>query len=187
MTFKERLFSMPGLAVSAAALLALGGSIGAIAAHGHHRVDVMAPAAPVPVRGLAAASQPLVPGAESVVTVRGRIVRVFGSQFVLNDGTGDVLVDTGRRWGGGDTAEAMTAGQTVTVQGRYDDGTVQARYLVSADGRVAALRGGERHGRGHGDRRGGRGEGEFHPEGFEAPSPAPQANAVQPVPSGSAK
>lgn len=187
MNFKERLFTKPGLAVSTAALLALGGTIGAIAADGHHRVEVMAPATPVPVRSLAAASQPLVGGAESVVTVRGRVARVFGSQFVLTDGTGDVLVDTGRHRGV-EAGEAIAAGQTLTVQGRYDDGTIRARYLVGADGRVAALGGGGgRHGHGHGDGRGGHGEGEFRPEGLQAPSPAHQVNAAQPAPAANAQ
>ncbi|HEY0014261.1 MAG TPA: hypothetical protein VGB79_15565 [Allosphingosinicella sp.] len=187
MTLKQRLTTTPGLVVSGAILLLLGGGIGAVAAHGGHdrRVEAMAPTAPVAIAALAQASQPLVRGAESLVTVRGRIAQLFGNQFVLTDGSGQVLVDTGSHRGSEDTATTLAVGQTVAVQGRYEDGVLRARHLVTPDGRVAALGGrgsGGRHGRGgHEGRRGGRGGAESGPPEAPVPPAPPAGNAAAPA------
>jgi hypothetical protein len=174
MNLKQKLFSKRGLAISGAAVLLLGGGIAAAAVSNcEDRTEAMAPAAPVAIASLAQASQPL-------VTVRGRIAQMFGSHFVLNDGSGQLLVDTGHGRGSGDTALAL--GQVVTAQGRYEDGVLRARYLVGPDGRVAALggRGGGRHGRG--DHEGRRGGGEASaPPAAQAPAPAPAQNAAAPA------
>jgi hypothetical protein len=185
MTIKQRLLTAPGLAVSGAFLLLVGGGIGVAATcdPDRGRAEVMAPTAPVAIGSLAQASQPLVDGAESLVTVRGRIAQVFGSQFVLADGSGQVLVDTGTRRRGSEGAEtAFTVGQTLAVQGRYEDGVLRARHLVAPDGRVAALGGGGHRGRGDREgRRGDRGGTDFAPPEAQASAPAPARNAAVPA------
>lgn len=191
MTFKDRLMTKPGLAISGAGLLLLGGGIGAVAAHDGHRVEAMAPAAPVAINSLEQASRSFIGDAESVVTIHGRIAQVFGGQLVLNDGSGQVLVDTGQRRRLDEAATTLAVGQTVSVQGRYQDGVLRARYLVGGDGRVVALRsGGGRHrGGSHDGRRGGRDD-DFGPPASEqplttpAPATAPDQNASAPTDAG---
>ncbi|MDB5691365.1 MAG: hypothetical protein JWO81_428 [Alphaproteobacteria bacterium] len=141
--FTDRLHSAPGLALAGAALLALGGAVGAGAALETRQAEAMAPGPPVPIASLATASRPWL--GEPVVTVRGKIAEVYGSRFVLADGSGRTLVDVGR---GDEAKSGLAPNQDVTVQGRYEDGVVRARYLVGADGRVAAL--GHHGERGHG-------------------------------------
>jgi hypothetical protein len=76
--------------------------------------------------------------------VRGRVAETYGSRFVLDDGSGRVLVELGR---GGGTAPAAR-GQLITVQGWPGAGTINALYLVGQDGRAYAFgrRGGREHG-----------------------------------------
>ena len=136
----QRLRSTPALIVAGAALLGIGGAIGATATSSMEPEAVMANAAPTAIKSLANAARPW--AGEPVVTVRGRVTQLFGRQFILNDGTGQVLIDAGGR-GAGEGGIALN--QTLTVQGRFDDGTIRPSFLIGPDGRVAALdRGGHR-------------------------------------------
>lgn len=127
-----------------AAMLALGGGIGAGAVLVTRPDAVMAPARVVPIASLPAASS--WPG-EAIVTVRGKVAEIYGDRFILSDGSGRALVDTGRGGAG------VAAGQSLTVQGRADHGAIRADFLVDANGRVTAVdRHGRRHGHGHGRR-----------------------------------
>ena len=145
-------------ALVAAALLAVGVGGGATFAQLSAPAAEMAPANPVAIRSLADGG--------SIVTVRGKVAEIYGRAFILADGSGRALVEAGPRHGfmGGESS-LVAIGQTVTVQGRFRDGTIHASFLVGADGTVTALRpmGPPRGGPGgrHGPHRGPGG-----PEGF---------------------
>ena len=115
------------LALAGAGLLALGGTGGAVVMARTAPSASMAPASPVPIRSLAS---------EGIVTIRGRVAEIYGNKFVLADGTGRMLVDTGRT---GDDRQLVAGNQLVTVQGRFDHGLVHAAFLVGPDNKVLAL------------------------------------------------
>lgn len=66
------------------------------------------------------------------VAVKGNVAEIFGNKFILQDGSGRALIDLGPR---GENAKAVTMGEDITVQGRFDRGTVHAEIVVHADGR----------------------------------------------------
>lgn len=156
------------LILAAAALLAVGGASGAMIVHMTRPTATMAPSTPTAIGSLTAGND--------IVTIRGRVTEIYGGRFVMADPTGRTLVNTGH---GDRNAGLVALGQTVTVQGRFDDGNVRAAFLVGADGKVTSLgpMRGKRghHGRdhdGHGLRGG---DGAFAPPS-PAPTPAPSAS-----------
>src|ERR1700761_5689860 len=72
----------------------------------------------------------------SPVAIKGDVAEIFGNKFVVQDGSGRALVDTGPR---GDDRMVVTKGETVTVQGRFERGVVRADVLAHADGRNEAF------------------------------------------------
>lgn len=152
-SFKTRLNSRTGLTLAGALLFGLGGLTGAATTLAVRPPVAMAPAAPVPIASLAAAATPWL--GEPVVTVRGRIAEVYGGRFIVADRSGRALVEAGPAGAG-----ALAANQVVTVQGRYEDGVIRARFLVGPDGRVAAL-----------DPHFGPGRGRHGPHGGPPPAP----------------
>lgn len=72
----------------------------------------------------------------SPVAIKGEVDEVFGNKFVVQDGSGRALVDTGPR---GEGRIIVAKGETVTVQGRFDSGVVHADVLAHADGRNEAF------------------------------------------------
>ena len=70
------------------------------------------------------------------VAIKGDVAEVFGNKFVVQDGSGRALVDTGPR---GEDRVIVAKGETVTVQGRFDSGVVHADVLAHADGRNDAF------------------------------------------------
>lgn len=72
----------------------------------------------------------------TATAVKGQVTDVFGKSFVLADETGKALIDTGRD---GEGRDLVKAGETVTVQGRFDRGTLRAAVLSHADGRQDGL------------------------------------------------
>lgn len=157
-------------AVAGVALLAVGGGVGAVAMHATRPSVTMAPATPVAIRSLQA---------DGIVTIKGRVAEIFGNKFIVQDASGRALVETGRE---GEDGTLVTAGEAVTVQGRYDHGFVRAAFLVGPDAKVLALGplgGPHDHGR-HG----------FHHDRDDGPDmppppPADKAGAAQ-APGGSA-
>lgn len=115
------------LGLAAAALLALGGAAGAVVVAETRPTVTMAPATPVAIRALSSGD---------IVTVRGRVAEIFGNKVIVADATGRALVDLGRE---GDDRALVTVGETVTVQGRFERGSIHAAFLVGADARVLAL------------------------------------------------
>lgn len=154
------------------ALLAAGITGGAVVARSFAPTVEMAPMRATPIRSLTAG--------DSVVTVKGRVAEVFGNKFVLDDGSGHALVDTGPK---GDDAGLVAAGAPVTVQGRFDRGMMHASFLVDASGKVVALAplAPPPHGLGGPDGPGGPGGPGAGPRDRNAPPPPPGAPAPAPV------
>ena len=154
----HRLRSPRSAALAAVALLAVGGGAGAVAMQATRPSVSMAPATPVAIRSLSSSG---------IVTVRGRVAEIYGNKFVIADATGRALVDTGRE---GEDGGLVTAGESVTVQGRFDRGFIHAAFLVGPDSKVLALDplGGPPHGHG-GPRHG--------PEDGAGPPPPPPPGA----------
>jgi len=73
----------------------------------------------------------------SAVAVKGKVVEIFGNKFVLEDGSGRALVETGRAGEGG---KLVASGETLAVQGHFDDGFIHGELLVHADGKAQSLR-----------------------------------------------
>ncbi|WP_298093221.1 hypothetical protein [uncultured Sphingomonas sp.] len=126
--------SAGGRAAVAVALLAIGAAAGGTggAAFSHPEIR-MAPTTVTPIARLA--------GSQGIVRIKGRITEVYGDRFVMADGTGRAMIDAGR------PDRLPAAGQTISVQGRFDDGQFRAAYLVSADGMVEQVGPRPGHGR----------------------------------------
>ncbi|WP_246191383.1 hypothetical protein [Aureimonas leprariae] len=110
-------------------LLAVGAGAGAVGYGALHR-DRAAfdPTMPTtPIAKLADGTQ---------TELAGKVVEIFGNRFVVDDGTGRALVETGRAGEGG---RLVAANETVTVQGRFENGFLHAGALQRADGSVDEL------------------------------------------------
>lgn len=133
----------------------------------HHGQNEMMPLKPTAVNALSD---------DSIAAIQGSVAEIFGNKFVIADQTGRALVDTGPEGRDG----LVKLGETVTAQGRFDDGSLHAGMLVRADGKVETLRMGPGRGPGgkHGwDRDGGPRDERRGPDGgpdAPPPPPAPQ-------------
>lgn len=121
-----RLSRGPALGAGAALLLALGAAGGAGAVSLMRPPIEMAPLNATPIGKLSSGS--------GVVTVKGKVIEVFGDRIVVQDQTGKTMIDVGRA-----SDLGLAVGQDVTAQGRYDDGQFRASYLVGSNGRVNAI------------------------------------------------
>lgn len=72
----------------------------------------------------------------SPVAIKGDVAEIYGNKFVVQDGSGRALVDTGPR---GEGRLSVAKGETVTVQGRFDRGVVHADLLAHANGHNEAF------------------------------------------------
>ncbi len=72
----------------------------------------------------------------SLVTVKGKVEEVFGNKFIVQDDSGRALVETGPS---GSNGKLVAANETVSVQGRFEDGFLHASYIVREDGSIEAL------------------------------------------------
>lgn len=72
----------------------------------------------------------------SEVGIAGQVAEIYGNKFVVSDGAAKALVETGRAGEGG---KLVTAGETVTVQGRFRDGFLHASAIQHADQRIDEL------------------------------------------------
>jgi hypothetical protein len=153
-------------AIAAIALLGAGGAVGATAARMAGPTIEVAPLSPVAIASLKTG--------EGLVTVRGKVGEVYGSNFILADASGRTMVEGGPR-----SDSLVTAGSSVTVQGWNRGGVLRASFLVDADGKVTAL-GPMGHGRGgHGGRHGGPdGPGRDGPDRDGPDGPLPPAAAA---------
>ena len=126
------------LTAAALALFGIGAGAGAVIARHDAPVRAMAPIVPVAIRSLPA---------EGLVSIRGRVEQVYGTSFVVADGSGRALVEAERR---GESQLLVKVGQPVIVQGSVGRGVVHPSFLGGPDRRVIALGGEERHGHRHG-------------------------------------
>jgi uncharacterized protein YdeI (BOF family) len=71
---------------------------------------------------------------QNSVTISGEVVRVRGDEFLLNDGTGQILVEAESR----PIRQAnLNTGDRVTVAGRYDDdNSFEALSIMPTSGQV---------------------------------------------------
>ncbi len=86
-----------------------------------------APLTPVAVSALAPSG---------AVAAKGEVAEIFGNKFVLQDGTGRALVETGPAGEGG---TLVRKGESLTVQGRFENGFLHAQQITRADGTVVAV------------------------------------------------
>lgn len=110
--------------VAAAAMVgafAAGGAVAAVALHGRPPTLVMLTPAPITAMH-----------DWSGVAVKGQVDEVFGNKFIIQDDSGRALVETGRA---GERATLVAKSETVTVQGRFDHGFIQAQAISHSDGR----------------------------------------------------
>ncbi len=67
----------------------------------------------------------------TMAAVKGEVVEIFGNKFVVADGSGRALVETGRR---GEDGTLVAKDEPVTVQGRFEHGFLRAAAITHADG-----------------------------------------------------
>ena len=71
-------------------------------------------------------------------TVSGQITSVVGNDFVLDDGTGQIIVDAGPRWW---QEIDLTQGEEVTVTGELErGGELDAYSITRGDGSTVEIR-----------------------------------------------
>ncbi|MEA5537899.1 DNA-binding protein [Limnoraphis robusta Tam1] len=71
------------------------------------------------------------------LTISGVVTAVFGNKFVIDDGTGQILVETGPPWY---HQIQINQGEAVTVVGEYDDNDFDAFTITRQDGTVLNIR-----------------------------------------------
>jgi uncharacterized protein YdeI (BOF family) len=71
------------------------------------------------------------------ISISGEIRNVVGNEFILDDGTGQVVVDAGPRWY---QQLNFASGERVTVVGEYDDEDFDAYTITRDDGEVIQIR-----------------------------------------------
>jgi uncharacterized protein YdeI (BOF family) len=113
--------------VAAFAILALGAAAGAGAVKLTRPSMELAPMTPVAISAMSS---------RDLVTVKGKVVEVFGNKFIVQDDSGRALVETGPA---GDDGQLVDLNEAISVQGRFERGLLHASYIVRQDGSVEAL------------------------------------------------
>ena len=72
----------------------------------------------------------------SPVAVKGQVAEIFGNKFIIQDDSGRTLVETGPRGEGG---KLVAKGETITVQGQFENGFIHATVMTRADGTSEAF------------------------------------------------
>ncbi len=67
------------------------------------------------------------------ITIKGTVAELFGDKFILEDGSGRILIQTGPA---GPRSIAVEAGETVSVVGMPRDKTFDARQILRENGEV---------------------------------------------------
>jgi hypothetical protein len=104
---------------------AMGGGLVALAEL--HRPSMVLALTPAPVAAMRDGSP---------IAVKGQVAEIFGNKFILQDGSGLALVETGPEGEGGNL---VAPSETVTVQGRFERGFIHAAAISHADGRSDIL------------------------------------------------
>lgn len=92
-----------------------------------NRVAAPTPVAPTPIGSLMTSRD---------VAAKGDVAEIYGNKFIVQDPTGRALVETGPRGAGG---TLVKTGETVTVQGRFENGFMHAAVITHADGSQVLL------------------------------------------------
>jgi hypothetical protein len=71
------------------------------------------------------------------ITISGTIRSVVGNEFILDDGTGQIIVDAGPPWY---HQLNFQVGQQVTVVGEYDDYDFDAFSITYSNGETIVIR-----------------------------------------------
>jgi hypothetical protein len=71
------------------------------------------------------------------VSISGTVKSVVGNDFVLEDGTGEVIIDAGPRWY---RPLNFSPGERLTVTGEYDDGEFDAFTIRRENGTLIEVR-----------------------------------------------
>lgn len=79
-------------------------------------------------------------GREPGTTISGTVRAVFGNEFILDDGTGQVIVDAGPHWY---HTVILREGEHLTVVGEYDDYDFDAYRIIRRNGEVIFIQDGE--------------------------------------------
>jgi len=66
--------------------------------------------------------------------VNGKVTEIFGNIFIVQDGTGRALIETGPTGGDG---TLVAVNKAVSVQGPFQHGLLHASYMVTALLRVS--------------------------------------------------
>lgn len=72
----------------------------------------------------------------STVAIKGQVAEIFGNKFILQDGSGRALVETGRA---GEDGDLVAKDEAVTAAGRFEHGFLHAQVLVKSDGKTVEL------------------------------------------------
>ncbi|WP_019906659.1 hypothetical protein [Methylobacterium sp. 77] len=72
----------------------------------------------------------------AAIAAKGEVAEIFGNKFVVQDGSGRALVETGKA---GEDGALVTKGEAVTVQGRFENGFLHATLLTRADGKTVVI------------------------------------------------
>lgn len=124
---KPKKRSAAALTVGAIAILAVGVAGGAGAMKLTRPAPELAPIAPVAISAMPD---------DSLTSIKGKVVEIFGNKFIIQDESGRALVETGREGRGGNLVKKE---EVVTVQGRFDDGFLHGSYIVHEDGKTNPL------------------------------------------------
>ncbi|BAU42800.1 hypothetical protein O77CONTIG1_02622 [Leptolyngbya sp. O-77] len=73
------------------------------------------------------------------ITITGTVRSIVGNEFLLSDGTGEIIVDAGPRWY---HQINLSQGERVTVVGEYDDYDFDAFRITRQNGEVIVIRNG---------------------------------------------
>jgi uncharacterized protein YdeI (BOF family) len=158
---KRSNYSIAGLAVLGTLILGVGAGAAAMKFMNQNEAQVLLE--PVAVSAMTDGS---------TVAVKGTVAEIYGNSFIIQDASGRTLVEAGhkRGWSFTTAAPLVAKDEAVTVQGRFDNGSIHASMLVHADGKAVDLRpdgrghdgggqGGGKGGEEHGNRGGGHGKG----------------------------
>ncbi|MEN9519539.1 MAG: hypothetical protein RLZZ381_2127 [Cyanobacteriota bacterium] len=71
------------------------------------------------------------------IEISGEVTSIVGNDFMLDDGTGEVIVDAGPRWW---HQIDLTTGESVTVIGEMDEGEFEAFSIARENGETIEIR-----------------------------------------------
>lgn len=73
----------------------------------------------------------------SGISIQGKIRSIVGNDFILSDGTGEIIVDAGPRWY---HQLNLRQGETITVIGELDDYDFDAYQITRSNGETIRIR-----------------------------------------------